>query len=142
MHTKGLKFEVPGLPPKKRGDLSMWNVEVEALRVRRLRAAAATAIGDAPPLSRSITLRIWVYLPENTKQTGDLDTFVAGVCDALMAAPREAALAPVLCDLGDGRADPTRSLAIDDDHQIVRIEAEKIVQPGCEERYEIELWEE
>ena len=142
MRPRVFKFAVPGLPPKKRGDTSMWSVELEARRVRELRVAAALALGDEPPLSRSITLKMWVYLPENTKQTGDLDAFVAGVCDALMAAPPETALAPILDDLGEGRANPTKTLAIEDDYRVVRIEAEKIVEPECEPRYEIELWEE
>ena len=133
-------FPVPGLPPKKGSATSMWSVDLEARRVRELRLAATKAIGDDPPLRRSITLRMWVYVHENTKQVGDLDTFVAGVCDGLMAAPAEAPLAPVLNDLGEGRANPARKLAIEDDFEVVRIEAEKIVDPETVPRFEIELW--
>ena len=142
MHPRMYSFPVPGLPPKKGSATSMWSVDLEARRVRELRLAATKAIGDDPPLRRSITLRMWVYVHENTKQVGDLDTFVAGVCDALMVAPTGAPLAPVLNDLGEGRASPTMMLAIEDDSQVVRIEAEKIVDPGREQRYEVELWEE
>ena len=142
MYPRNYSFAVPGLPPKKGSATSMWSLDLEARRVRTLRLAAAEAIGDDPPLNRSITLRMWVFLPENTRQVGDLDTFVAGVCDALTSAPAKAELAPVLNDLGEGRANPTEVLAIEDDCQVVRIEAEKIVDRGSEPRYEVELWEE
>jgi len=80
-----LSFTVKGLPPKKDWANSMWNKGVEQPRLKALRVAAVEAMAGRPPLDGSLILRLVVHaLPEE----GDLDNFITGVCDGLMAAQR------------------------------------------------------
>jgi len=129
-----IRFRVDGeLPPKKHGKpkkgeaRSMWGKKREAKRLIRLREGALAALGSQGPFTRDVRLTLRVHIgPEHRAQGngGDLDNFVAGVCDGLMAAQQrpkhDSALwskHPTVC--------PTRPIAFDDDLQVVQIDAKK-----------------
>ena len=93
------QFSVSYLPPKKDGAQSMWGKPVEAKRLVALRTLAQNAIKGNPPFQSRIKLNLTVYVGmKNDKTTGDLDTFVAGVCDGLMAAYPSGKLDPIWDD--------------------------------------------
>ncbi len=128
MVTRCYAFRVDGLPPKKSGAISMWGNAREIPGLISLRRAALAELGDSPVLQRDIRLCIVVHTgPSNTRQTGDLDTFVAGICDGLMAADTKATLGDEWSALENAGAHPSRPIAIDDDHQVVFICASKVV---------------
>ncbi len=84
---KTYRFEVKGLPPKKDSAQSMWGKPLEAKRLVEFRQAALKAIQDSAPLQSNIRLTLKIHVgPTNDRRTGDLDTFITGVCDGLMAA--------------------------------------------------------
>ena len=122
------KFHVEGLPPKKDGANSMWGKRLEAERLVNLRRAALTAMEGQAPLKKDIRLAITVCVgAENNRSIGDLDTFITGVCDGLMkAAPRCKVRADVWSKAEEGIR-PDKRIAIDDDSQVVSIQAAKVV---------------
>lgn len=133
------KFRVSGLPPKKGGALSMWGTE-EAYRVKALREAAAEGFGGAPPLVRGIRLTIRIYVGlENYRQIGDLDTFIAGICDGLMAADPKAKIHSIWDSTRCTPIDPSRSVGIQDDAEVMFVTAEKTIGPKPEVFYEVEI---
>jgi len=65
----------------------MWGLPTEAKRLLALRRAAYEALAGQPPLRESIRLSLIVHVGcPNARRVGDLGSFVAGVCDGLMAA--------------------------------------------------------
>lgn len=135
------QFKIKGdLPPKKDGAQSMWGKPLEARRLEKLRRAAQQAIQGNAPLQRNIRLSLEVHVGAvKDRSTGDLDNFVTGVCDGLMAAAPGAKLdirwsSPELSDIH-----PSKPLAIVDDCQVVSIQAEKIVGDSDQPWYEIIL---
>jgi len=82
-----ISFQVNGLPPKKDGAQSMWGKPLEAKRLVELRQVALKALQGHPPLRSNIKLTLKIHVgPVNNRSIGDLDTFITGVCDGLMAA--------------------------------------------------------
>lgn len=90
-----ISFRVPGnLPPKKGDDISNWGKkgsETERIRLIDLRKAALARRGSQEPFEGDIRLSLRVHIGSADKKqgetgSGDLDTFVAGVCDGLMKA--------------------------------------------------------
>jgi hypothetical protein len=78
---------IEGLPPKKDGANSMWNKPSEFERLITLRRAVCDAFNGDKPLHKDIQLRIRVHVGNmDPGQVGDLDNFITGVCDGLMAA--------------------------------------------------------
>ena len=136
-----LTVEIPGLPPIKDGASSMWCKQTHISRLIALRAAVAAALGDAAPGPAGISVGITVYLPENTRHTGDLDNMVSGVLDGLQRAaagtPWDSVSQWHLP--GHQAISPWRWRAIEDDCAVEHIEARKVVQPGQEPRYQLEL---
>ena len=131
-----VRFKVSGFPPKKGTDLSMWAKSGEAEKVRKLRVAAAEAFGGRPPLARDIHLELYCYIGEsNTRATGDLDNFVTGVCDGLMAAAPGTPVLPIF----EEQIKPTKAIGILDDCEVVEISARKIVSKVQEPYYEVVL---
>lgn len=138
-----IKFRVDGhLPPKKDGASSMWKKDAEVPRLVALRRAALAALAGRKPFDRSIGLALRVYVgTTNDRRTGDLDNFVTGVCDGLMAA------APLIPWQGHATWQeshneairPDRSVAIADDSQVVEIRACKVQGKHATPWYEIEL---
>ena len=139
--TIRIEFTVHGhMPPKKDGAKSMWDKPVEAKRLVAMRRSALTAMRDANLLTRNISLHLLVHLGrDNSRSVGDLDNFITGVCDGLMAAHQQAALdelwaAPELQDIH-----PHRSIAIEDDSEVMEIDARKIAGPPSEPWYKVVL---
>jgi len=120
-------FEVTGeLPPKKDGANSMWSKPTEIPRLIELRKAALAAMAGRPPLRTAISLELEIDLPEPRGQRlGDLDNFVTGVCDGLMAAHRGIALAARWKQVDCVEILPTRAIAIEDDDAVIQIHAQK-----------------
>lgn len=133
-----LQLAIEGLPPKKDGANSMWRKGGEVVRLKALRLAAirefAETSGGVPDGALRLTLR--VFAPVGA---GDLDNFITGVCDGLMAAhPRVPIDATVWLDVPQG-ARPDRAIAFRDDGQIAKIEAERCPVDEFGVRYELEL---
>ena len=83
-----IEFRVDGdVPPKKDGANSMWAKRPEVSRLMLLRKAALEAMQGAGPFRKNISIKLEIHCPmERLAGVGDLDNFVSGVCDGLMAA--------------------------------------------------------
>jgi len=136
-----IAFEVKRqLPPKKHGEQSMWGLPTEAKRLLALRKAAYEALAGHPPLRESIRLSLIVHVGSaNARRVGDLDSFVAGVCDGLMAAAPGAKLDDLWVDALPPALHPDNPIAILDDSEIISIEARKVVGESDEPWYEVIL---
>jgi hypothetical protein len=134
-------FTVEGeLPPKKDGAKSMWDKPLEARRLLALRRAAVPAMNGGPPLSRAISLTLDIYVPQHLVTfIGDLDTFITGVCDGLMAAHPRADLGQIWLDPQLADVHPSRSVAIVNDSEVVSIMARKVAQEAQEPAYQVVL---
>jgi hypothetical protein len=77
-----IEFSVDGLPPIKRGSQSMWGKQIA--RIKPLRVAAAARPHTPATLEQSVHLRIVVFAEV---RDGDLDGFVADICDGVQPAP-------------------------------------------------------
>ncbi len=118
-----IRFGVPALPPKKDGANSMWGKEIEARRLIALRKAAHQALRTEPPFTRGIRLTVRIRMSPGEK--GDLDNFVAGLCDGLMHAHPLAGLHPSFGRPENAEVHPHFWCALQDDDAIVKIVAEK-----------------
>lgn len=126
---KGIKFSVEGRPPRK----SSWGTD-EAVLIAELRLKALESLRKAglSCFSGPVKLELVMYAPNimniENKQTyvGDLDTFVAGICESLQPAPINPDL--IIDPIFDCRNDigPKIPLIINDDSQVVSIIARKI----------------
>ncbi|HEU4323049.1 MAG TPA: hypothetical protein VFS21_07835 [Roseiflexaceae bacterium] len=131
-----LRFSVDGLPPKKDGANSMWRQPDLVERLIALRTRAREAMGNLPPQASSFHLRVRV---EALREEGDLDNFITGICDGLMAAkgnwwhdsPRWAEQLAAIR--------PDQHIAYTDDRWIDRIEAERVAPEGSQRVYTVEL---
>lgn len=130
-----IEFSVDGLPPIKRGSQSMWGKQIA--RIKALRAAAAAK--PHTPATLEETVHLWVVVFAEVRD-GDLDGFVAGICDGLQPAP-----ANVVAYLTDNdwlelpdRARPDQALGFIDDRAISRIDAERRAPEG-ERQYEVSV---
>ncbi len=138
---KTYTFLVHGfLPPKKGMDLSMFGKSSEADKIVALRKSALEAMCGEPPLRYDISMSIVVHIgPTNDRMTGDLDNFITGVCDGLMAAAPNAKIAPVfnrpeLVDIY-----PSKAICFLDDSAVVNISAQKIIGDTRIPWYEVVL---
>ena len=146
-----IRFEVHGeLPPKKDGASSMWGkrTDTEPKRLIALRRAALEKLKSSPFTGNiRLTLRVHVgcrapvFADAGEKGFGDLDNFVSGVCDGLMAADRRAKIHPLFCESKNADVHPTKKIAIWDDQQVIEINAKKCIRPGNHCWYEIGLEE-
>ena len=136
-----VRFRVVGdFPPKKDGAQSMWGKPVEARRLEKLRRAAADALAGRGPLSRHIRLSVAIYVGHtNNRQTGDLDNFVTGICDGLMAADSRSKLDQVWDRPDLAEIHPSRTIGIVDDCEVIAIRAEKHVGQDSQPWYEVSL---
>ena len=143
-----VSFKVTGeLPPKKGGELSMWGKPLEAKRLLPLRRKALEALKSNRPFTGPIRLTLSIHVGEQAPEVtnagkygfGDLDTFVSGVCDGLMAAHPNANLDPLFAKAENADIHPKRVIAIWDDQQVIEITAKKRVVPGSQCSYEVGL---
>lgn len=133
-----LSLVVPGVPPKKDGANSMWRKRSELSRLKALRLAAVKAIEEngQPIRSGEARLVLRVYAPAGA---GDLDNFITGVCDSLMAADSRTPIDPLLWDELPEAARPDRPIVFVDDACITKIHAERLPPDSSGSRYELEL---
>jgi hypothetical protein len=135
--SPGIDFAVEGLPPIKRGAESMWGRQLD--RVRDLRREAAKKAEGQPPatIEEPVRLEVLVYA---RPQDGDLDGFVAGICDALQPCPANFLeyVNEEDCRELPAAAHPTNGIGISDDKAVAAIHAER--RPvDRSPRYEVSL---
>jgi hypothetical protein len=131
-----ISFQVSGLPPKKDGSSSMWRKGSEFERLKVLRIASVRAMGDSPVITQTIHLSLVLFA---SPSEGDLDNFITGICDGLMAAHHQTPIDLALWqDIPEG-AKPQQAICYRDDRQICRISAERFPPDDYGERYSLEL---
>ena len=143
-----IRFEVRGLPPRKGAVSSMWNKKAsraqkhKLIALRKAALAAIEAHGDKPFLGERIRLTLYVHIEcrEEGENPGDLDNFVTGVCDGLVAAKEGTRPDDCFFHKRDDAHNPWKPIAFGDDHQIEEICAKKVVAEG-EDWYRVELEE-
>lgn len=135
------QFKIIGdLPPKKDGAQSMWGKPTEARRLEELRKAAQQVFQGSAPLQRHVRLSITIYVGTvNDRVVGDLDNFITGVCDGLMAADPRAKMDARWFKPELEHIHPTKPIAIVGDSQVEFIEAKKVVGDSPQPWYEIIL---
>lgn len=131
-----IQFSVNGLPPKKDGANSMWRKPSELARLKALRLAALEAVHGDLHTSAALRLHLRIYAPVSA---GDLDNFITGICDGLMAAHPATPIDPDSWRDVPTEAQPHKSIVYTDDGQIMQIIAERIVNDGDDCRYEVRL---
>jgi hypothetical protein len=131
-----ISFNVPSFPPKKDGANSMWRKGSEFERLKNLRIAAVQAMDGRSPATSMIHLTLRLYAaPEN----GDLDNFITGICDGLMAAhPRTPIDLKFWVGLPE-HAQPNKFICFMDDKLITKITAERFPSNTNEPHYEVEM---
>lgn len=131
-----IKFVVQGLPPKKDGANSMWRKSSQFQRLKMLRKTASEAMQDKPTIEARIAMTVQVYAHP---AKGDLDNFVTGICDGLMAAhPRTPIDIDKWADLPEV-AWPDQTICFRDDMLIDRITAQRLPPDEIGEQYIVEL---
>jgi hypothetical protein len=130
-----IRLQVDGLPPIKRGAESMWGQQIG--RIKSLRTAAEGQPDEVADLVDQVHLDVVVYA---SPLDGDLDGFVAGICDGLQ--PPHANYIPFLRaeDWADLPADlrPPTAVGFRDDRAITRISAERR-EPPNRRRYAVTI---
>ena len=136
-----ISFRVTGdLPPKKDGANSMWGKPLEAERLVKLRKATLNALAGKQAFRRNIRLELEVYVGRtNSRSVGDLDNFVTGICDGLMAAHPLAALDAMWTVDSMQDIHPRHTIAILDDSEVVSISAKKLTGKSEELWYRVTL---
>jgi len=117
---------VPGFPPKKDGAQSMWRKRGEQPRIIALRRALHTKLGPtvfAGHVALDLELRI---SDDRILTAGDLDNFVTGICDSLMAANGLPRTHGEYSDSEWEGIEPDRVIALPNDATVVAISARKI----------------
>ena len=128
---------IEGKPPKKDGASSMWSKDSEVKRLIALRERAYEFYKKGKVLNNNIKLTLKVHLKKNGRRVGDLDNFIAGICDGLMFAHDNKELK--ISRNFPEHIHPRKFRLIEDDYLIVKIIAEK--KKSDEEYYEVELEE-
>jgi hypothetical protein len=133
-----IEFDVDDLPPKKDGATSMWGKRSESDRLRALRRKAAFAFKGEDPLSSEIHLELSIWCPnDKLLRCGDLDNFITGVCDGLMACSRGT---PVGEEWSNEEAiHPRRAIGMVDDSAVLEINARKHVSADGRIGYRVVL---
>ena len=127
-----LEFIVEGRPPRKSGAKSCWASDeanyVLNLRLKALEAKKEAGLGEF--ISSPVRLELKIYSPNITDRSnaqtyiGDMDTFVAGVCESLQ--PADSKVIPNIIFHGKDEVHPHKPLILKDDSQVVEVLANKI----------------
>lgn len=118
----------------------MWRKPSEALRLRVLGVEASRALSGGLPTNDPVVLCARIYAPQGD---GDLDNFVTGICDALMAAHPRTPTDPVVWSDVPAAAKHYQAIAFKDDACVWRVDVERRSPPTSGPCYEIELrWDE
>jgi len=144
---KKISFDIAGKPPRK----SNWDGDdvQQVIKLREEALKARTEAGLTDCFHKPIKFTLIVYAPNITdleyKQTGDddpkkyvgdLDSFVAGVCEYLQPAPKNPELGFNHFD-GKEEIGPLVPLIIENDSQIIEINAHK--EESETQSYHIEI---
>ena len=125
-------FEVKERPPRKGRNKSGWGKKYEADKILELRKKALEArkkVKLKDCFSCPVRLELNVFSKNITKikdahnYVGDLDAFVAGVCEALQPAPKLAKISDIFND--HKTVAPNLPILFLDDSQVVEIIANK-----------------
>lgn len=104
----------------------MWAKPAEISRLIALRKAALQAIQGKSPLREDISLKLRICCPaESLASVGDLDNFVTGVCDGLMAAAPRIKRDPQWNSNQFASINPEVAIAIVNDSEVLSIQAVK-----------------
>jgi hypothetical protein len=140
---RSYSFVVKGyLPPSKNEAKSLFGTPSMVDRVIKLRLAASEALHGDPPLRRDIRLALVVHVEfPNERASGDLDNFIRGICDSLMAANPQARdyADPKFKQRGLEHIDLARPVAVEDDCGVLEINARKVALDTNSPWYEITL---
>lgn len=127
-----IEFTVPGRPPRKFRGGSIWSSDTEAPLVKKLREHALQARNKAQVnqwFTSPVRLDLTIYA-KNTYDSqaahnyvGDIDGFVAGVCEALQPANEQA---PPHMIFDNKDVDPKIPILFLDDSLVVEVHAKKI----------------
>ncbi len=125
-----IKFTVDGRPPRKNGSKSCWASD-EAHYVLTLRTKAYEAKNKAKLdlLTTPVRIELTIFAPNITNRSnsqtyiGDLDTFVAGVCESLQ--PADSKVIPNIIFKDKEEIHPHKPLILKDDAQVVEVLAKK-----------------
>jgi len=131
-----ISFNVPSLPPKKDGANSMWRKGSEFSRLKSLRIAAFLAMEGSSPITGEINLVLKLH---TSPDRGDLDNFITGICDGLMAAHPRTPINLTLWEDVPEKVKPQHAICYVDDKQITRISAQRFSPVKGDEGYTIEL---
>jgi hypothetical protein len=93
-------------------------------------------MGDSPIITQSIQLSLVLYA---SPSKGDLDNFITGICDGLMAAHSQSPIDLALWKDVPERAKPQQAICFRDDKQISRISAERFPPVKGDQGYIIVL---
>ena len=127
-----IEFLVKGnLPPKKDGAKSMWAKDDEtpqfivALREKALEARSKVGLNEC--FDSLVAIEFTLFVPKSQLESiGDLDNFIAGICDGLQAADKKVEPHPIFNMPGREGIDPSQALLIENDAKVVSITAKKI----------------
>lgn len=125
------------MSPKKDGASSMWNKSAERERIKRLREAVASVVGDrVAPVEASvrITLVLWAE-----RGAGDLNNFITGICDALQACDTQTPVEDEEWGGVNSRMHPRRCVGLSNDRSVDHIKAERRPLAQGEPRYVLTL---
>jgi hypothetical protein len=131
-----LTFSVEGLPPKKDGANSMWRKGSELGRLKALRLAASQAMAGRPPFSSLVQLKVTIHADP---ESGDLDNFIAGICDGLMAAHPATPIDSSEWSEVPPDSWPSRAIAFTDDAAVSLIQAQRVPPEGEASRYKYKV---
>ena len=126
-----IEFTVTGYPPKKHGEKSMFAQSYEAPRVASLREKTLEArkqAGFNEPFDCLVALELQIFVPKpQLESIGDLDSFIAGVCDSLQVVDPQVLpyLDETLRGLNGGDH-PRHALLIANDAKVASIMARKV----------------
>ena len=120
--------------------------EENAERLIALRREALGAV-TSPPFTGPVRLSLSIHVGDQAsvvteageKGFGDLDNFVGGVCDGLMAADPSAKTHELFDRRENADVDPEKKIAFWDDQQVMEIHARKRIAPGNHCWYEVGL---
>ncbi|MBN1450019.1 MAG: hypothetical protein JW963_03315 [Anaerolineales bacterium] len=115
-----VSFTIGGLPPKKDGANSIWRKGVEMPRLKTLRKSASQARRGKPLAQAGVHLTLRLYAEPSD---GDLDNFVAGICDGLMTAYPRTPINDDDCKDLPLKARPRCPIAYEDDSCVAKIVA-------------------
>lgn len=126
-----IEFTVGGRPPRKYRANSLWSDENEAPLILKLRKQALSLLNQhqiVPNIGSDIELELTVYAPnvnnveESHRYVGDLDAFIAGVCESICSPDKQVRPHTVF---ENERVSLFIPLIIRNDSQIVSIKAKK-----------------